>query len=88
MILLTREEALALLLEAQDVRQKMDAKGINSRRPEGSTPMGTITCGELIRMNRGLMMMAWQLYPELADPDVVEQTIRSAAVREAGGAVN
>jgi len=39
-------------------------------------------------MSRGLMLLVWQQYPELADPAEVEQLIRSAAVRGAGGAMN
>lgn len=87
-MLLTREETLALLLEAEDIQQRIHEKGVHSRKSEGTVPLGTLTCGELIRMNRGLRLLAWQLFPELADPEVAEQIIRSAAVREAGGAMN
>ena len=84
-ILLTREEVAALLCEAQDVQQRLQDKNVHSRRSEGTVPLGTITCGELIRMNRGLMLLAWQLFPELESPEVVEQFIRNAVVAGAGG---
>ena len=71
-----------------DVRQRMEERKVYGRRSESTVPLGTLTCGELIRMSIGLMLLALQSYPELENEDVVEGLIRSAAVRGAGGTVN
>ena len=87
-MLLSPEEIAELLLEASDVRTEMEKRGVFSRRPEGTVPPGTLSCGELVRLIRGVTLLILQTYPYMVDPDVVEGLIRSAAVREAGGAVN
>lgn len=86
--LLTREEVAALLLEADDIAQRMNEKGVQSRKAVSVLPRGTLNCGELLRLNRGLRMMAWQMFPELADPEGMEAVIRNAVVAGAGGAMN
>ncbi len=88
MILLTLEEAVALLLEAQDVNYRIAEKGVHNRKQEGTVPLGTLTCGELVRMNRGLRMLIWQLFPELESEEGVDAVIRNAVVASAGGAMN
>jgi len=88
MNLITREDVAELILTCSDVRERMETKKVYSRKSDGTVPLGTLTCGELITMSRGLMLLVWQQYPELADPAEVEQLIRSAAVRGAGGAMN
>jgi len=86
--LLSREDVAELILTCEDVQERMTERRVYSRKADGTVPLGTLTCGELIAMSRGLMLLVWQQYPELADPTEVEQLIRSAAVRGAGGAVN
>lgn len=87
-MLLTPEDVAELLMDAEDVRQKMHDKGVHRRRAETTVPLGTISCGELIRIIRGCTLLILQAYPQLNDPAVVEGLIRSSAAREAGGAVN
>jgi len=86
--LLSREDVAELIMTCDDVKERMTARRVYSRKADGTLPLGTMTCGELIAMSRGLMLLVWQQYPELADPAEVEQLIRSAAVRGAGGAMN
>ena len=86
--LLSREDVAELILTYEDVRERMAARRVYSRKSGGTLPLGTMTCGELITMSRGLMLLVWQQYPDLADPAAVEELIRSAAVRGAGGAMN
>ena len=85
---LSPEEIAELFLICNDVREQMVRRGVFSRRPEGTAPPGTISCGELVQLVRGFTLLALEAYPQMVDPEVVEALIRSAAVREAGGAVN
>jgi len=86
--LLSREDVAELIMTCDDVKERMAERRVYSRKSDGTVPLGTLTCGELITMSRGLMLLVWQQYPELADPAEVEQLIRSAALRGAGGAMN
>ena len=85
---LTPEEIAELLLTCNDVRERMLRRGVFSRRPDGTVPLGTLSCGELVQLIRGFTLLALEAYPQMVDPDVVESFIRSAAVRGAGGSMN
>jgi len=88
MSLLPPEEAAELLLIARDVLERMSARGVHRRRSQSTIPLGTVTCGELTALIRGVTLLTLQAYPEMTHPEVVEGLIRSAAVREAGGVMN
>ena len=82
------EEVAEMLMICDDVLPRMMLRGVFNRRQEATLPLGTMTCGELIRLTRWAKLLAFASYPEMLNPEVVEALIRSAAVREAGGAVN
>lgn len=88
MLPIDNEEVAELLMDVCDVEERMKHKGVYSRRPDGTVPLGTLSCGELVRLVRGVRLLILQTHPQMTDPDVVEALIRSAAVRGAGGAIS
>ena len=88
MSLLPPEESAELLMICRDVQERMVVRGVYSRASKGTVPLGTLSCGELIALIRGMTLLTLQVYPEMQFPEVVEGLIRSAAVREAGGSMN
>lgn len=86
---LTLEEAAEASMTAKDVYERMQGNGAHGRRNSAPLPKGTITVGELTILLRAFAVMSSQIYPEMSDEKVLQSLlIRSAAVREAGGAVS
>ena len=85
---LTIEEAGMFLCESVVISTRSVDAELHEKPHYTPAPRGAVTCGELTRMSGAVILLALQAYPELSDPTVLEQTIRSAIMRGAGGTMN
>lgn len=73
--------------EAAQLMNVLEAACVHEAPEYAPLPRGILTCGEACRMVPAVMAMALQLYPQLADPAVLERIILNAKTTGTTGAV-
>lgn len=85
---LTVDEAGVLLAEAVQVLGTLEGMDIIDRPETEPLPRGVLTCGEAVRLIPAIVVLVTQMYPELLEPNALEEALRIATVRGAGSIIN
>ena len=87
------QEAAALdavglfLAEALQLMNVLESACIDQQPQYAPLPRGILTCGEACRLVPAVIALALQLYPQLADPEVLERIVLNAKTTGTTGAV-
>lgn len=85
---LTLHEAGVLLAEAVQVMGTLEAYSAQERESSEPLPRGLLTCGEAVRLIPAVVMLVAEMYPQLLEPNVLEESLRIAALADARGDPN
>lgn len=81
-------EAAHLLADAVRLHGTLEAAGIEYQPDHAPLPRGVLSCGEACIAVGAVIGLVLTLYPQLADPDVLVDTVAASAVRDPTGAMN
>ena len=81
------DEVGLFLAEAVQVMGGLEAAAVQERADGEPLPRGMLNCGEACRMVPAVILLALQLYPQLAEDGVLEALIRNAMTTGSTGAV-
>ena len=87
-VLLTPEEAAVIYTQAGLVVQRLEDADVATRKPASPVPRGTVTCGEAYQFFPLLMALLQQQFPQLADPDALNDLLQSEYTKSASGRPN
>lgn len=81
-------EAVGLYLaEAVQLMGTLEAACVHEHAEAEPLPRGLLTCGEACRIVPALIAISLHLYPQLAEPGVLESILRNAMTTGTTGAV-
>ena len=81
-------EAARLLADAVRLHGTLEAVGIEYQPEHAPLPRGVLSCGEACAVVSAVVGLVLTLYPQLADPDVLVDTVAASEVRDPTGAMN
>lgn len=84
---LTADDVGLFLAEAVQIMGTLEAASIQEQPDGEPLPRGLLNCGEACRMVPAVILLALQLYPQLAEDGVLEALIRNAMTTGSTGAV-
>lgn len=85
---LTVEDAAYLLVRANQVMGALEAAVITERQYAEPLPRGMLSCGEACDLVPALVVLLTKLYPQLANPEALDQALRDGVVAGTSGAIN
>jgi hypothetical protein len=84
----TIEDAGLMLAEAIQLAGTLEAAAVEYTKDSEPLARGLLTCGEACRMVSAVVGLVLTLYPQLAELDVLETTIRHAMTTGTTGGVH
>lgn len=81
------DEVGLFLAEAVQVMGGLEAAAVQERPDGEPLPRGMLNCGEACRLVPAVILLALQLYPQLAEEGVLEAILRNAMTTGTTGAV-
>jgi hypothetical protein len=82
-----QDDAAVMLAEAVRIMQKLDEGSISERPLSAPLPRGVISCGDACLLSSAVVLLSLRSYPDLADPEILADAIRSAVMKHMRGSV-